>query len=110
MHGGGSLGDYLKLLRTPTLLLMILAQAFAVIILVPLIHYGPQFFEDYRNMGGKEARWHSASWRDHRRLCRQPRIRVCRRSPVPADAPRLCDPGSAQLPGGRALPVHWLFR
>jgi len=56
MHGGGSLRDYLALLRTPTLLLIILAQAFAVVILVPLIHYGAQFFEDYRGMSGKEAR------------------------------------------------------
>jgi MFS family permease len=55
MHGG-SLGDYVKLLRTPTLLLIIMAQAFAVVILVPLIHYGAQFFEDYRGMGDKEAR------------------------------------------------------
>jgi predicted MFS family arabinose efflux permease len=57
-HGmpGGGLGDYLRLLRTPTLLLIILAQAFAVVILVPLIHYGAQFFEDDRHMGAKQAR------------------------------------------------------
>lgn len=56
MHGGGSMADYLKLLRTPTLLLIILAQAFAVIILIPLMHYGVKFFEDARHLGEKEAR------------------------------------------------------
>jgi predicted MFS family arabinose efflux permease len=55
MHHGG-LQEYLQLLKTPTLLLIILAQAFAVIILVPLIHNGVGFFETYRGMGEKEAR------------------------------------------------------
>jgi predicted MFS family arabinose efflux permease len=55
MHGGG-LRDYLRLLRTPTLLLVILAQAFAVIILIPLIHFGVQFFVESRGMHKKEAR------------------------------------------------------
>src|SRR5262249_31100868 len=39
-HGGGNLGDYVRLLRTPTLLFIILAQAFAVAVLVPLVHFG----------------------------------------------------------------------
>src|SRR5207248_11094374 len=44
-QGGGSLHDYLRLLRTPTLLLIILAQAFATATLVSLIHFGVKFFE-----------------------------------------------------------------
>lgn len=56
MHGGGNLGEYLKLLRTPTLLLVILAQAFAVIILIPLMHFGVKFFEDRRGLGAEESR------------------------------------------------------
>jgi predicted MFS family arabinose efflux permease len=54
--GGGSLKDYLRLLKTPTLLLVILAQAFAVIILIPLIHFGTEFFVEARGMGPEEAR------------------------------------------------------
>ncbi len=54
--GGGSARDYLQLLKTPTLLLMILAQTFAVIILIPLIHFGVKFFETGRGMSVKEAR------------------------------------------------------
>ncbi len=50
------LRPYLELFRTPTLLLVILAQAFAVIILVPLVHFGVEFFVDQRGMGEKEAR------------------------------------------------------
>lgn len=52
----GGLRQYLQLLKTRTLLLIILAQAFAVFILVPLIHFGVKFFEDARGMGEKEAR------------------------------------------------------
>ncbi len=52
----GGLRQYLQLLKTRTLLLIILAQAFAVFILVPLIHYGVKFFEDARGMNPKEAR------------------------------------------------------
>jgi MFS transporter, Spinster family, sphingosine-1-phosphate transporter len=55
-HGGGGLKDYLRLLQTPTLVLVILAQAFAVIILIPLIHFGVEFFVRGRGMGEKEAR------------------------------------------------------
>src|SRR5437763_9863840 len=58
-HHGMQLGgvrQYLQLLKTKTLLLIILAQAFAVFILVPLIHFGVKFFEDARGMGEKEAR------------------------------------------------------
>ncbi len=50
------LRDYLQLFRTPTLILVILAQAFAVAILVPLIHNGIEFFIQVRGMGAKEAR------------------------------------------------------
>jgi predicted MFS family arabinose efflux permease len=41
---------YLALLRNRTLLFIILAQAFAVIILVPLLHYGVGFFESKHGM------------------------------------------------------------
>ena len=44
-HGGGSFADYVRLLRTPTLLLIILAQAFAVVMLVPLVHFGKKYLE-----------------------------------------------------------------
>jgi MFS family permease len=42
-HGRGSFGDYIRLLKTPTLLLIILAQAFAVVMLVPLVHFGKRY-------------------------------------------------------------------
>jgi predicted MFS family arabinose efflux permease len=50
------LGRYLELLKTPTLLLIILGQAFAVFFLVPVIHFGAQFFEDQRQLGAGQAR------------------------------------------------------
>jgi sugar phosphate permease len=53
---GAALREYLHLLKTPTLLLVILAQAFAVIILVPLVHDGVEFFVKFRGLGPKEAR------------------------------------------------------
>jgi predicted MFS family arabinose efflux permease len=53
-HGGPR--QYLQLLKTKTLLLIILAQSCAVFLLVPLIHFGVKFFEDSRGMGEKEAR------------------------------------------------------
>ncbi len=46
---------YLSLLKNRTLLLIILAQAFAVIILVPLLHFGVEFFEAERHMEKKAA-------------------------------------------------------
>jgi predicted MFS family arabinose efflux permease len=57
-HGkaGGGLRQYLEFFRTPSLILVILAQAFAVIILVPLIHYGIEFFVQERGMEKKAAR------------------------------------------------------
>lgn len=57
-HGmqAGGVRQYLQLLKTRTLLLIILAQAFAVFILVPLIHFGVKFFEDARGMEPKQAR------------------------------------------------------
>jgi predicted MFS family arabinose efflux permease len=54
--GGAGFREYLQLLRTPTLMLVILAQAFAMVILVPLVHNGVGFFQEYRGMGGKEAK------------------------------------------------------
>ncbi|HEX7901181.1 MAG TPA: MFS transporter [Planctomycetota bacterium] len=54
--GGGGLKAYLRLFRTPTLLFIILAQASAVIILVPLIHFGVEFFVDERGMEPAGAR------------------------------------------------------
>jgi len=56
LHGGGSWSQYLQLLRTKTLVLIILAQAFAVFFLVPLIHFGVEFFVASRGMPKKEAR------------------------------------------------------
>lgn len=52
----GRFRDYRQLFRTPTLLLVILAQAFAVVILVPLIHNGIEFFIQLRGMDKKGAR------------------------------------------------------
>ncbi len=54
-HGGPGgavkgVRPYLALLRNRTLLFIILAQAFAVIILVPLLHYGVGFFESKHGM------------------------------------------------------------
>lgn len=45
-HAAGSLADYLQLLRNQSLLLIILAQTFSVIILIPLLHYGKKFLLD----------------------------------------------------------------
>ena len=54
-RGAGSLGDYVRLLKTPTLLLIILAQAFAVVILVPLVHFGKKYLESARDLSEKQA-------------------------------------------------------
>jgi MFS family permease len=57
-HHGMKLGgirQYLQLLKTRTLLLIIMAQAFAVFILVPLIHFGVKFFQDARGMNEGQA-------------------------------------------------------
>lgn len=48
-------GQYLELLRNRTLMLIILAQAFAVMILVPVLHYGIEFFQKERGMTKVEA-------------------------------------------------------
>ncbi len=57
-HGGARAGarEYAALLKNRTLFLIIFAQTFAVIILIPLIHFGVEFFIDARGMGKKEAR------------------------------------------------------
>ena len=56
-HGGTVKGirPYLALLRNRTLLFIILAQAFAVIFLVPLLHYGVGFFESKHGMAKDQA-------------------------------------------------------
>ena len=48
--------DYVELLKTPSLLLIIFAQAFAVVILVPITHYGVEFFITARDMEPNDAR------------------------------------------------------
>jgi len=52
-HGG--FAPYRALLKNRTLMLIILAQAFAVMILVPLLHFGIAFFEQERGMSKVEA-------------------------------------------------------
>ena len=52
-HGG--LAPYRALIKNRTLMLIILAQAFAVMILVPLLHFGIAFFEQERGMSKVEA-------------------------------------------------------
>jgi MFS transporter, Spinster family, sphingosine-1-phosphate transporter len=52
-HGGAR--EYVGLLRNRTLMLIIFAQAFAVMILVPLLHFGIAFFEQERGMTKMQA-------------------------------------------------------
>jgi MFS family permease len=52
IHG---IKPYIELLKNRTLLLIILAQAAAVIILVPLLHFGVHFFESKHEMNKREA-------------------------------------------------------
>ena len=52
IHG---IKPYLDLLKNRTLLLIILAQAFAVVILVPILHFGVGFMQDKYGMNKKEA-------------------------------------------------------
>lgn len=47
--------QYFKLLRNRTLMLIILAQAFAVMILVPILHYSIEFFQHERGMTKVQA-------------------------------------------------------
>jgi hypothetical protein len=57
-HGGvkfEGIGPYLQLFKNRTLMLIILAQAFAVMILVPLLHFGVRFMEAKFNMTKVEA-------------------------------------------------------
>ena len=51
----GGLAPYVALLKNRTLMLIILAQAFAVMILVPLLHFGIAFFEQERGMTKVQA-------------------------------------------------------
>lgn len=46
---------YLDLLKTKTLMYIIFAEAFAVMILVPLLHFGKGFFQEARGFGPLEA-------------------------------------------------------
>ncbi len=46
---------YLDLLKNKTLLFIILAQAFATAMLVPLLHFGVKFFEDQHEMNKTSA-------------------------------------------------------
>lgn len=47
--------QYLELLKNRTLMLIILAQAFAVMILVPILHYSIEFFQKERGMTKVQA-------------------------------------------------------
>lgn len=49
--------DYLSLLRTPTLLYIILAQSFAMVLFAPLVHNGVEFFIQARGMTKDGARY-----------------------------------------------------
>ena len=51
----GGIKGYLQLFKTPTLMLVIFAQAFAMLFLVCLIHFGTEFFVSVRGMNPKEA-------------------------------------------------------
>ncbi len=54
-HKKPTLRDYVALLRNRTLLLIILAQTFAVIVLIPLMHFGKEFFIEARHMSEEQA-------------------------------------------------------
>ena len=51
----GGIKGYLQLFRTPTLMLVIFGQAFAMLFLVCLIHFGTDFFVRVRGMDAQEA-------------------------------------------------------
>jgi MFS family permease len=51
----GGFRAYLELLSNPTLLFIILAQAFAVMFLQPFMHFGVNFFEDERGFSKDKA-------------------------------------------------------
>ena len=50
------LRDYFRLLRTPTLVLIIVAQAFGTFMLIPIVHFGVEYFVSMRNMPKGDAR------------------------------------------------------
>jgi MFS family permease len=59
-HGHGhapfqGIGPYVNLLKNRTLMLIILAQAFAVVILVPLLHFGVGYLQDKFQMDKLQA-------------------------------------------------------
>jgi predicted MFS family arabinose efflux permease len=49
------LKPYMNLLRTKTLMYIIFAEAFAVIIIVPILHFGKGFFEEARGLDPLQA-------------------------------------------------------
>ena len=53
--GDHGVKQYFALLKNRTLMLIILAQAFAVMILVPILHYSIEFFQKERGMSKVEA-------------------------------------------------------
>src|SRR5262249_17052994 len=57
-QGKARFAEYLQLLKTPTLLLVILAQAFAMMLLANLLHFGKDYIanaEYGRGLGDREA-------------------------------------------------------
>lgn len=54
-HRAGSIADYLQLLKNASLFLIILAQTFSVIILIPLLHFGKKYLLDRHNLTEGEA-------------------------------------------------------
>lgn len=57
-HGAGNKGgfsDYLEVLKTPTVMLIILAQAFGTFMLIPLVHFGKEFLSVGKNMSEEGA-------------------------------------------------------
>ena len=49
-HKPGKLADYVQLLKNRSLFLIILAQTFSVIILIPLLHFGKKYLLDRHNL------------------------------------------------------------
>ncbi|MDP6958442.1 MAG: MFS transporter [Planctomycetota bacterium] len=49
------LKPYVELLRTKTLMYIIFAEAFAVIVIVPILHFGKGFFEESRGLDPLQA-------------------------------------------------------
>jgi predicted MFS family arabinose efflux permease len=54
-HKPGKLADYVQLLKNRSLFLIILAQTFSVIILIPLLHFGKKYLLDRHNLTEGDA-------------------------------------------------------